>query len=146
MNQTMTRGRAQGFTLIELMIAVAIVGILTMIALPQYKQYVIRSNRTAAESFMMDVANREKQYLLDARIYAIDGGTPALSLLSMTPPADVASNYTFTVTVPVPTPAPSFTITATPIAGKPQANDGYLTLDDIGNKCRSSLGACPNHW
>lgn len=147
MDQTTKPSRAKGFTLIELMIAVAIVGILTMIALPQYKQYVIRGNRTAAESFMMDVANREKQYLLDARSYAIDvGGTPALTLLSMTVPSDVANNYTFTVTVPVPTPAPSFTIKATPIAGKPQANDGYLTLDDTGAKCRSGSGPCSNSW
>ena len=137
---------AKGFTLIELMITVAIIGILTTIALPQYKQYVIRSNRTAAEAFMMDVANREKQYLLDARSYAIDGGTPALALLSMAAPSNVASNYSFTVTVPVPTPAPSFTITATPIAGQPQANDGYLTLDDTGAKCRSANGPCPNSW
>lgn len=146
MDQTTTRSRAQGFTLIELMIVVAIVGILTMIALPQYQQYVIRGNRTAAEAFMMNVANREKQYLLDARSYAIDGGTTALAQMAMTVPTDVANNYTFTVTVPVPAPAPSFTITATPIAGKPQANDGYLSLTDTGAKCRSSSGACPNSW
>lgn len=125
---------AKGFTLIELMIVVAVIGILAGIALPQYQQYVIRGNRTAAEAFMMDVVNREKQYLLDARSYAIDGGTTALAQLTMAPPPAVSKYYTFTVTVPVASTVPTFTITATPIVGKLQASDGSLTLDDLGNR------------
>jgi type IV pilus assembly protein PilE len=119
---------AKGFTLIELMIVVAVVGILSMIALPQYTQYVIRGNRAAAEAFMMDVANRQKQYLLDARSYA-----PDLATLTMTAPTNVLNNYTVAVSAPVAT-LPSFTITATPGAGSKQANDGTLTLDDLGTK------------
>lgn len=138
--------QAKGFTLIEMMITAAIIGILAAVSVPLYTQYVIKGNRAAAQAFMMDVANREKQYLLDARVYAIDGGTTALTQLSMAPPNDVSKNYTFTVTVPVVTTTPSFVITATPIAGKPQANDGTLTLDDTGAKCLSTNGACPNHW
>jgi len=125
---------AKGFTLIELMITVVIIGILTMIAIPQYGQYVIRGNRAAAEAFMMDVANREKQYLLDARSYtanlALTDPTPNLS---MTVPTNVSKYYTITIT-PVAGPPPSYTITATPVVGSKQAGDGTLTLDDLGNK------------
>ena len=121
---------AKGFTLIELMIVVAVVGILSMVALPQYQQYVIRGNRAAAEAFMMDVANRQKQYLLDARSYA-----PDLATFPMTPPTNVSNNYTVTVSAPVVAGAPpTFTVTATPVAGSKQANDGTLTLDDLGAK------------
>ncbi len=120
----------KGFNLIELMLVVAIVGILAAVAIPQYSQYVVRGNRTAAEAFMMDVANREKQYLLDARSYA-----PDLTTLAITPPTDVSRNYTFTINVPAAIP-PTFTITATPVPNSQQANanDGNLTLTDTGVK------------
>lgn len=60
----------QGFSLIELMIAVAIAGILATIAYPSYTRYVTKSNRSAAESFIMTVSNKQEQYMLDARQYA----------------------------------------------------------------------------
>lgn len=121
----------KGFTLIELMIVVTIVAILAAVAIPQYSQYVVRGNRTAAQAYMMDVATREKQYLLDARSY-----TDNLTTLGMgTTPTDVSRNYTITINVPVAT-TPSFTITATVVPGSKQAiaNDGNLTLTDAGVK------------
>jgi type IV pilus assembly protein PilE len=125
---------AKGFTLIELMIVVAVIAIISVIAIPQYSQYVVRGNRAAAEAFMMDVANREKQYLLDARSYtpnwALTDPTPTLA---MTAPANVVKNYTITISAPAATP-PSYTITATAVPGSKQANDGNPTLDDLGNK------------
>lgn len=121
---------AKGFSLLELMIVVVIIGVLAAVAIPQYSQYVVRGNRAAAQAFMMDVANREKQYLLDARSY-----TNSLATLGMTPPTDVSRNYTITVDTPAVIP-PVFTITATVVPGSKQdaANDGNLTLTDAGVK------------
>jgi len=124
-----------GFTLIELMITVAILGILIAVAFPSYQDHLRKGRRASAQTFIADVANRQQQYLLDARSYAL--GATALTTLNMTVPADVSRFYTITVTPAAPTTPPSFTITATPIAGSAQAPDGALTLDNLGAKTRN---------
>ena len=130
---------SKGFTLIEMMVTAAIIAIIAAIAIPQYSQYVIRGNRAAAEAFMMDVANREKQYLLDARSYTANWAlTDPTPNLSMTAPTNVSKNYTIAICLDVACSpafsAPFFKITATPVPGSKQVNDGTLTLDDLGNK------------
>lgn len=117
----------KGFSLIELMIVVVIVGILAAVAIPGYQNYVVKSNRAAAQSFMTDVANRQKQYLLDARAYA-----PDMDTLGMAAPSDVSKHYSITTSTPGGTP-PTFTVTATPTSAR-QASDGWLTLDSDGAK------------
>ncbi len=62
--------KTSGFTLVELMVVTAILAILASIAIPAYRQYVIRGNRSAAMAQMMDLANREQQFLLVNRSYA----------------------------------------------------------------------------
>lgn len=118
-----------GFTLVELMIAVAIIGILASIAIPSYVEYVKKGRRASAQSHLMEIAQREQQYLLDARTYA-----SSLTTLGVTTPADVANYYTIQVDV-ADTP-PSFTITAT--AQGTQTSDGNLTLDSTGLKTPAS--------
>ena len=129
------RVAAAGFTLIELMIAVVIVGILATIAFPSYQDYMRKGRRSAAQSFLIDVAARQQQYLIDARSYA--GGAGALGTLNLAVPADVSRFYTVTIDPAAPTLPPSYIITATPIAGSAQVQDGVLTLDQQGAKTRN---------
>lgn len=117
--------RAGGVTLIELMVVVTIIAILAAIALPNYRQYVIRGHRSAAQSQMMDIANREQQFLLMNRAYA-DRATLEANGYQL--PTEVGEKYDWDV-VPVGT---FFTITLTPKGA--QASDGPLTLDSAGNK------------
>ena len=129
------RGRGGGFTLIELMITVAVVAILAAIAFPSYAAYVKKSRRGDTEATLMDIAQREQQYLLDTRTYAPDVATLGASI-----PADVSAYYTIQIcqtTAPCAAPGgapPTFAIIATPIAGSPQAGDYTLTLDSTGVK------------
>ena len=117
------------------MIVAAIVAILAAIAYPSYQEHLRKSRRAAAQSFMVDVAARQQQYLIDARSYA--GGAGALTALNLAVPGDVSRYYTVTVVPPAPTVPPSYTIAATPIAGSPQMPDGVLTLDHQGAKTRN---------
>lgn len=124
--------RQRGFTLVELMTVVAIVGIIAAIAYPSYSNHVIKSNRTAAQAHLMDLAQREQQYLADNRAYA-----STVSALNMTTPTSVSSKYSILIEVQD-GPPPSFTITATPLTGSSQAQDGALTIDNAGTKGPSS--------
>lgn len=120
--------RNSGFTLIELMITVAIVAILAAIAYPSYKQYLIRANRSEAQAYLMDLSQRQQQYLMDARAY-----TGSETTLGASQPSRVADNYTITITVGSGLP-PSFTITAAPKSGTVQSGDGNLTINQAGAK------------
>jgi len=121
----------RGFTLIELMIAVAVIAILAAIAFPSYQGQIRKSNRAAAQAVMMDAANKQQFYLSSQRQYA-----GALGDLSITPPADVTKFYTITIAADNAATPPSFTITATPNAGTSQVPDGDLTLTSTGVKKR----------
>ena len=127
----------RGFTLLELMITVAIVAVLAAIALSSYRNAVIRGNRSAAKQFMSDISNHQELYLLDQRSYANNYGSGGLG---MAPPSEASANYTFSIATAgndclanaLPSLAPAYVITGT--ATGAQASDGNLCLDSVGNK------------
>jgi type IV pilus assembly protein PilE len=100
-----------GFTLVELMITVAIVAILAMIAIPSYTQYVRRANRTdATKTMTLDAQALERCYS-QAFTYVGCAGAAAGSLPSPN------GKYTVTITVPDPlVAAPSYSIVAVPLS------------------------------
>ena len=124
-----SRNRAQaGFTLIELMITVAIIGILAAIASPAYFEQMRKGRRAAAQSVMQAIAPRQEQYLLEGRTYATDPAKLGMSASL----AEVAANYTMTITINAAGDPPYYQVLATAIGA--QATDGNLTLDSKGVK------------
>lgn len=124
--------RTSGFSLMELIVAVGIVGILAAIAVPSYKQYSVKSNRAGAQSHLMDIAQSQQQFVVDNRAYA----STLSELNGMTTPADVAKYYTITIDVAA-GPPPTFTVTATPKAGTTQDGDVTLTINQANVKTPS---------
>lgn len=124
--------RNKGFTLIELMIAVAIIGIVAAITYPSYTDYVARTNRAEGQQELVRIANLMEQYFLDHRAYPTD-----LSKLGLT----VSGGGVFTgENLYKVTAAQSnnfdYTLTATPqgVQASRDANCGSLTLDSLGTK------------
>lgn len=117
-----------GFTLIELMITVAIVAILAAVAYPAYTQYLIRANRAAAQAEMMNIANRQQQFLLTNRSYA---SKSTLEASGYALPTNVSSKYSYAIVIGAGT-VPAYTLTFTPIGV--QATDGNLVITSTGVK------------
>ena len=123
--------RAQrGFTLIEMMIVVAIIGVLAAIAYPSYQQYVIKSKRTDMMSEMHNIASQIESRKLAQGSYS----NALVTGLYGDYPKQGTALYTVVFT---PDPLTSeWTMTATPKSGK-MTNDGTLSLNYQNVKCRS---------
>ena len=128
-----------GFTLIELMIVVAIVGVLAAIALPAYQTSITKSRRSVAQQLMLDIVTKQERFILDMRAYTNLFSNAGLNLPSIDD-WDCTANtnlrcdnnfYQIAVSA-VTTAPPGYTITATAIGA--QAGDGIMTLTNLGAK------------
>ncbi|HSC63624.1 MAG TPA: type IV pilin protein [Caldimonas sp.] len=129
--------RKRGFTLIEVIIAMAIVAILVAVALPSYRDHMRKSRRAEAQAYLMAVASRQQQFLLDTRGYAAN-----LATVGIAAPANVTAVYDVAVAAVV-GPPPTFLLTATPKASTDQVYErcGTLGIDQTGAKT-AALGTC----
>lgn len=134
-----------GFTLIELMIVVAVMAIIVAVALPNYREYVLKSNRAVAKGALLELASRQEQYFLNNRSY-----TNALTDLGLTTnyyvdaegqPLTSATGSIYRITIDEPDTnagETEYTLSATPQNG--QMDDGKcgtFSIDEQGAKAVS---------
>ena len=129
--------RTKGFTLIELMIGLVIIGILAAVAYPTYTAHVTRSSREAAKAELLQLANLQEKIYLNSNAYSnnissayngrSDGGLGKTSRLTDDGKYDLSI-------VAGGGGAQTFTITATPRSGTTQAADGNLTIASDGSR------------
>ena len=131
-----------GFTLIEMMIVVAIIGILAAIAYPNYQQYVIKTKRTDMMTEMQNIASEiESRKLAQGSYSAISAGVKTDFAIAY--PRQGTQLYDVTITDPL---VAKWTIIARPKTGRQMASDGNLSLNYQGVKCRGSICGTGEEW
>ncbi len=133
------KNRSQsGFTLIELMVTVVIVGILAAVALPSYRSYLIRASRSAAQTELLALAALQEKIYLNSNSYAYsvtntyNGTSAASGGLGKT--TGKTSDSKYTIALDITAPSQTYNLTATPVTGTSQAGDGNLSINQAGQR------------
>lgn len=158
---TIQRTSCSGYTLIEMLVVVAIIGTLSALAIPAYQASVENSTRSVAIAGLMDLANREEQFFLNNKIYTanmINLGYPAGLVFDLAGDSAAALNNNQTLVASTSTDrvyvikidsatASAFSVSAVPQLA--QTNDtecATLSLDNMSAKTESGTGNQADCW
>ena len=138
----------QGFTLIELMIVVVIVGILATIGIPSYRDYVRRANRSAAKSVLLQSVQFLERSRTTSNSYALkgDGGAMDVNALpTKQAPADGDKKYDIQLNDLT---VGTYTLVAVPVVGGSMGDDpcGNLSIDELGVRAVSGTESVNLCW
>lgn len=129
-----TKGR--GFTLIELVIVIVIIGILAGIAMPMYSDYIKKASRQAAQSELLEFAALQERIYTNSNSYAFDvkKAYDGTSTGGLGRPSGQTKDGKYNLALSNVAVSQSYTLTATPVAGSSQAGDGNLSIDQSNKR------------
>lgn len=132
----MSAAKNRGFTLVELMVTVAILGVVASIALPSYRTHLVKAARVQAQTEMLEMASMQEKIYLNSTAYTSSvttayNGTAAGGLGRT---SGTTNDGKYALSLVVGTGAQTFVLTATPVVGKPQEGNGNLSISETGQK------------
>ncbi len=134
------KAKQTGFTLIELMITVAIIGILSSVGYPSYMKYIQKAKRSEAQAALVSMATAMEQWRVENNndYTGVTVGTGATAIFTDRVPTDGSGTQSYTLSIPILS-ASAYTLQATPISTD---DCGNLTLDSTGVKVSSTGTNC----
>lgn len=127
--------RQAGVTLIELMVVIAIIGIVSAVALPAYNQHVLKSNRSNAQAILLETAQFMERYYTANNSY-VNAAVPTAVVPKGATGSAIKYNVSFSVT---PT-ASAYTVQAVPANGQTSDSCGTLTVSQTGAQTPTTAG------
>lgn len=123
----------RGFSLIELMVVVVILGIIATIALPSYREYVLRGNRAEGQALLTEAAARQERFYAQNAAYLTDNANRSRLGVNEQRYADL-----YTLTIGTAANDGGYTLTAVQSFGDTAC--GNLTLNARGERGRTGSG------
>ena len=138
--------REQGFTLMELIIAMVIMGVLTAIAIPSYTAYIQRSNRAEARSTLLEAATWMERWRTQTGVYGSSLATPTVApalpaAFTQVPPPPATAKYTIAAPV-IAALGIGFTLTATPVGVMAGDPCGAFSINETGARTPAVPAYC----